>query len=169
MTNQEAMNKYIIPALQNTWNDKKCKEIIEALEQEPCDTVSLGVFKQVMWERDVAIGQLKELGYGLGEKIEPCDDAINRKDTLKAMIEQLGIRNEDYLIPAEKTLYKVVKNMPPVTPQQKMGRWISIDDAVSECSECGHREPNERFIFEDINFCANCGAKMVVQENEVER
>lgn len=39
------------------------------LEQEPCeDMVSRGVFEQVMWERDVAIDQLKELGYGLGEK-----------------------------------------------------------------------------------------------------
>ena len=39
------------------------------LEQEPCDDmVSRGVFEQVMWERDVAIDQLKELGYSLGEK-----------------------------------------------------------------------------------------------------
>lgn len=37
--------------------------------QEPCeDMVSRGVFEQVMWERDIAITQLKELGYGLGEK-----------------------------------------------------------------------------------------------------
>lgn len=42
---------------------------IKALEQEPCkDAVSRGVFEQVMWERDVAIDQLKELGYGFGEK-----------------------------------------------------------------------------------------------------
>ena len=27
--------------------------------------------RQVMWERDIAIEQLKELGYGFGEKIEP--------------------------------------------------------------------------------------------------
>lgn len=32
------------------------------------DVVSRGVFEQVMWERDVAIEQLKDLGYGLGEK-----------------------------------------------------------------------------------------------------
>ena len=39
------------------------------LEQEPSDDmVSRGVFEQVKWERDVAIEQLKELGYGLGEK-----------------------------------------------------------------------------------------------------
>lgn len=46
---------------------------IKALEQEPCaDTVSRGVFEQVMWERDTAIEQLRELGYELGQKIEKC-------------------------------------------------------------------------------------------------
>lgn len=49
---------------------KKYGELaIKALKQEPCeDSVSRGVFEQVMWERNVAIDQLKELGYGLGEK-----------------------------------------------------------------------------------------------------
>ena len=37
--------------------------------QEPSnDMVSRGVFEQVVWERDVAIEQLKDLGYELGEK-----------------------------------------------------------------------------------------------------
>ena len=40
--------------------------------QEPCgEIVSLEAFKQVMRERDIAIEQLKELGYGFGQKIEP--------------------------------------------------------------------------------------------------
>lgn len=30
----------------------------------------LGAFEQIRWERDIAIGQLYELGYGLGEKIK---------------------------------------------------------------------------------------------------
>ena len=42
------------------------------------DTVSRGVFEQVRWERDIAIEQLHELGYELGQKIEPCD-AISRQ------------------------------------------------------------------------------------------
>lgn len=42
---------------------------IKALEQETSDdAVSREVFEQIMWERDVAIEQLKELGYGFGEK-----------------------------------------------------------------------------------------------------
>ena len=33
------------------------------------DVVPMGTYKQAAWERDMAIAQLKELGYGLGEKI----------------------------------------------------------------------------------------------------
>ena len=35
MTREEAITDYIVPAIKRTWNDKKCKEILEALEQEP--------------------------------------------------------------------------------------------------------------------------------------
>ena len=45
--------------------------------QEPSeDAVSRGVFEQVMWERDVAIEQLEELGYSLGEK--PKTDVLDK-------------------------------------------------------------------------------------------
>ena len=32
MTREEAINKWIVPAIKNTWNEKKCKEIMQALE-----------------------------------------------------------------------------------------------------------------------------------------
>ena len=47
--------------------------IINVLEQQPCDCVSLEVYKQVTHERDIAIEQLKELGYDFGEKIRTSD------------------------------------------------------------------------------------------------
>lgn len=51
--------------------------------QKSCDNVvSLSAYEQVSWERDVAIAQLKELGYGLGEKIKTCEDAVSRKAVL---------------------------------------------------------------------------------------
>ena len=37
MTREEAINKWIVPAIKNTWNEKKCNEILKALEQEPCE------------------------------------------------------------------------------------------------------------------------------------
>lgn len=113
---------------------------------------------------DVAIKALEQ---------QSCDDAINREDTLKAMIEQLGIRNEDYLIPAEATLYKVVKNMPPVTPQQKMGRWIAYEVRLPDrtilnyrCSACGRKLIGySTETLSEAPFC-HCRAKMqeVVEE-----
>ena len=32
MTREEALNKYIIPALNRTWNEKTVKQVLEALE-----------------------------------------------------------------------------------------------------------------------------------------
>lgn len=37
MTTEEAITKYIVPAIEKTWNDKRCKEILKALEQEQCE------------------------------------------------------------------------------------------------------------------------------------
>ena len=107
---------------------------------------------------DVAIKALEQ---------QSCDDAINRKDTLKAMIEQLGIKNEDYLIPAEATLYKVVKNMPPVTPQPKTGRWVAYEVRLPDrtilnyrCSVCGRKLIGYNTeTLSEAPFC-HCGAKM---------
>ena len=39
MTKEEAINKWVMPAIKNTWNEKKCGEIIEALKQEPSNDV----------------------------------------------------------------------------------------------------------------------------------
>lgn len=98
-------------------------------------------------------------------KQEPCEDAISREDTLKAMIEQLGIRSEDYLIPAEATLYKVVKNMPPVTPQPKTGHWEKTTDKYCyyyKCSCCGTKIPQNEWGSDYFSpYCPECGAKIV--------
>ena len=43
----------------------------ESEEKEKPFTVGIDVHKQVMWERNLAIEQLHELGYEFGQKIEP--------------------------------------------------------------------------------------------------
>ena len=94
------------------------------------------------------------------EQQEPCEDCISRENTLKAMIEQLGIRNEDYLIPAEATLYKVVKRMPPVTPQPKTGHckdckwWKDSDGAYRRGVRAESQCPiNRREVYEGNGYC----------------
>jgi len=84
---------------------------------------------------------------------ETCEDCISRENTLKAIIEQLGIRNENYLIPSEETLYKVVKSMPSVNLHPKTGQWINNQNGTFECDQCGCKHSKSR-------FCPDCGAKM---------
>lgn len=45
----------------------RCKYITEALQMA---LNIMGAFEQVAWERNVAIGQLEELGLSLGQKVE---------------------------------------------------------------------------------------------------
>ena len=73
--------EYLLKICRLDERDKEALETaIKALSQEPCDdTVSRGAFEQVMWERDIAIEQLHELGYELGQKIEPCDDIAQER------------------------------------------------------------------------------------------
>jgi hypothetical protein len=70
MTKEQARNTLRNAAWLGTNEDReRIERAVELLCGEPCeDAVSRGVFEQVMWERDVAIDQLKELGYGFGEK-----------------------------------------------------------------------------------------------------
>lgn len=59
-----------------------------------------------------------------------------------------------------------IKNLPSVTPQPKVGKWIRRPDRASDieyrCSECG------KIQFADdtneLNYCCNCGSKMEVSE-----
>ena len=62
------------------------KEVAEEFGKDKY--VSIGAYKQVAWERDIAIEQLHELGYEFGQKIEEeycewrlCDEQSNVYDT----------------------------------------------------------------------------------------
>ena len=59
MTREEAINKWIVPAIKNTWNEKKCNEILKALEQEPCeDCIS----------RQAVLDKIKEICFSKEQK-----------------------------------------------------------------------------------------------------
>ena len=70
MTKEQARDTLRNAAWLGTNEDReRIEKAVELLCGEQCeDAISRGVFEQVMWERDVAIDQLKELGYGFGEK-----------------------------------------------------------------------------------------------------
>ena len=110
------------------------RDAIKALDQEPTTKnetlVSLDVYKQVAWERDIAIEQLHELGYEFGQKIEPTTKNVLGVDTDKliADCEKMSFDFELFGRPTKALLLDAVKNivkkLPPVTPQEP--RWIPI-------------------------------------------
>ena len=52
MTREEAIEKYILPAVYHHWNEKVCKEIEQILNQEPCeDTISREAVLNIINER----------------------------------------------------------------------------------------------------------------------
>lgn len=76
MTREEKIIcKHFLDDADKTHSCNEYKLLMALLEQEPTTKnetlVSLGVYKQVAWERDIAIQQLHELGYEFGQKIEP--------------------------------------------------------------------------------------------------
>ncbi len=141
MTREEAINKWIIPSIKNTWNAKKCKEILEALEQEPCkDCISRKSIKQKLQEHhDFFVN-----AYGGFSNLSQNDKS--RVDEITNCI-------------------AMVVNEPSVTPQEpRKGHWFVDERPESNreviCSNC--EQPIFKYHKLDFDyrpkFCPNCGS-----------
>ncbi len=118
-----------------------CHMAIKALEQEPTTKNDLGV------------------------------DCIDRKATLNAIIKRLGIKNETYLLEAERAIYQQILAMSSITPQEpRKGHWIETAEeyykAINE--KGGGVNENTDYFVDDI-ACSECLAKFSVIDNETER
>lgn len=184
MTREEAINKWVMPAIKNTWNEKKCGEIIEALEQEPCEsaidyleTCYVGARAMDDVEECVRIARAIE-----AYNTEPCEDAISRKELDKALYERFHEEDSPNNITDVHlgAVRNFIKNFPSVNPQPRTGHWIMIDKELQryKCSECGEvirlykkseipkLEKDE--TLSDYPF-SHCGCRMVEpQESEGE-
>lgn len=115
------------------------------------------IIEQLRWERDTAIQQLKDLGYGLGEKPKP-DDTISRQAAINALYEKCMMP-----IWCKVLVEKMLKDLPSAQPERKKGKWkrTYIDhEAMGErpsifyCSACN------QCIAYPVNYCPSCGADM---------
>ena len=92
---------------------------------------------------------------------QPCEDCISRQAAIDTIESWLSC--DDYN-KGERNIMRVTQSvlydLPPVTPQQKMGRWIfdEILDRHYYCSEC------KSMGVDYWDFCPFCGAKMEVEE-----
>jgi hypothetical protein len=92
---------------------------------------------------------------------EPCDDCISRQaviEYIEASEAELGHSTENELVCQD------IKELPPVTPQQKTGQWIRVDSKKVRCSECDVIHLIAQYPLAKIDWCPNCGAKMEVEE-----
>lgn len=119
--------------------------------------------KNDTWSLEDVSDALKR--HGLLQRQEPCDDAISRADTIE-WLKKVTVTDGITFETGFKQILTDIRNMPPVTPNQKMGHWkrISTDKYVQHamafyrCSECGED------IIGEHNYCPNCGAKMEESE-----
>lgn len=89
------------------------------------------VIDQIEWERDTAIQQLAELGYGFGEKIRTDGDCISRQAAIDAMEHKLTEpaylhTGEDWYVGINSAEF-VLYDLPSAQPE--------LDEWCTECKE----------------------------------
>lgn len=114
------------------------KKIVNHVEETEIsdDCVSLEVYKQVTRERDIAIEQLKELGYEFGEKIRTSDDCVSRAEILEEMTRRE--KNGD------RITLGYIKKLPPVTPTH------------GTCKDCKHWKDSDGVYRRGIGAESKC-------------
>lgn len=78
----------------------------------------------MVFEGDIAIEQLKELGYELGEKIRTSEDCVSREQAKIDVIPNSLYTSEQVIA--------LLDNLPPVT------------FAHGTCKDCKHRDPEDK-------------------------
>lgn len=96
---------------------------------------------------------------------EHCEDAISMDKTIVQLSHLLSDWDDDWNVAIRKCI-ETVKGVQPVTPAEKVGHWIKIDDCSNSgyyCSECRKRVVKEGWsdTVKIIKYCPNCGSRMM--------
>ena len=100
---------------------------------------------------------------------QPCEDCISRE----AVDEYITNLLSGYLYDEERTrledLTAYIWELSSVTPQQKIGHWILLDECSNSgyyCSKCHKKVIKEGWsnTVKKVKYCPNCGAKMTESE-----
>ena len=126
--------------------------------------------------KDIAEHTLDEVLYddkSIREWIQiiASEDAVSRQaviDTIDKWVKSMHVLT---VLPANEVtpLFESVHELPPVTPQPKMGKWLikmvgDYDHAI--CSVCGDDSflSPEWDALELYKYCPNCGTKMEMMQ-----
>lgn len=96
---------------------------------------------------------------------EPCEDCVSRQAVIDAIDDDN--RNGHYSCFATNNdaecFKQIIRDLPSVTPQTKMGHWIDImvgDMPAQGCDRCNTFYPLA-YTGGGHKFCPNCGTRMV--------
>jgi hypothetical protein len=155
MTREELI-KLAMQACEETWNEKTCKQIREALEQEPTYYPPCIDCNKKMDEIRCAYDKLKEQ--------ELSGDAISRQAVLDLISNFiLEIHSEggrDLNAHTNDVLRQILRNigsdrvLPSVKQEPKIGHWIKGLHGF-KCSKCLIVHSRTSI------YCPSCGAKMI--------
>lgn len=139
------------------------------------DLISKELFDQIKWERDIAIGQLKELGYGLGEKIRTDKDTISRHAAIDAFLTELTKRERKNLLHTWSTvevkyfITDMLERLPsaqpecdiPMKPNETIDSSWGIRKKQAVCPKCDYYLGHVEFIGnpngKKVTYCETCG------------
>lgn len=142
---------------------EQCEEIANASKQH---TLHMTHFSQSYDEWAEEWTQIAEWLKELKAYKEQGGDAISRQAAVNAIYdlcgENVSLKENPFRDnPHMDAVVDELENLPSVTPQPKLGRWIDShipESMLCECSECGFTCDAYSF-----NYCPNCGAKMEVK------
>ena len=157
ISRQAAIDALESKAYRHTYLD----QIVGIIEDLP-SAQPKGYTDQLRWERDTAIQQLKELGYGLGEKPRTDGDTISRQAAIDAALEAADDWDGGCNKSRDKYITSALIELPSAQPERKAGKWIKEpylnDTWIIRCSNCmrlGMIGSGKGF-----NYCPHCGADM---------
>jgi hypothetical protein len=87
---------------------------------------------------------------------EPCEDAVSRKAIDLLCFEFLRANSDDNC-----AFYERFRDLPPVTPTRKVGKWIEIKNKKGAviALRCDCCEKSPKHAIRSL-WCPNCGADM---------
>jgi len=100
---------------------------------------------------------------------QSCGDAINREKARQFLYERIDRLNDDELYDIfSRIIDDMYNELPSITPQPKIGKWIDDgwyaeghSEHAYRCSKC---DKNYIGYVGEHKYCPNCGAKMEVEE-----
>ena len=97
---------------------------------------------------------------------EPCEDCISRQAAHEAIERWAGSMSVLTVLSTREVrpLLDSIHELPPAIPQPKIGHWIRVDKDKCKCDQCEVISFIATYPFGHKNYCPNCGAKMLEEE-----